>query len=151
MPNDGPIDRDALLRQEEAGWDALMAAVQRVPGEHRSEPGVVPGWSVKDLLWHCGRWAAWVSEPLARVQDGSYVADRSYPWEQMNQDWADESKPLDWDDVERGAASMREEALEALRALPQLDAEAAKEFTSETVEHYAEHAAEIARFADVQG
>jgi hypothetical protein len=142
------MDRDEMLRREEDGWAALMAAVERVPLDRRSEAGVVPGWSVKDLVWHCGRWADWVREPLERIAAGSYERDREYPWGQMNDDWAEESGGLSWDEVTSGAATMRRDAIAALQALAVVDDDAVREFNGETFEHYAEHAAEIARFAE---
>ncbi len=53
------MDRDELLQREARAWDALEAAVARVPDDRRAEEGVVPGWSTKDLVWHCGYWAGW--------------------------------------------------------------------------------------------
>jgi hypothetical protein len=156
----GSMDRDEMRRREQEGWSALMAAVERIPPDRRSEPGVVPGWSVKDLVWHCGRWADWVREPLGRIEDGSYQRDRDQaprrsafgdPGEQMNVDWAEESKGLSWDEVMSGAEAMRRDAVAALAALPVVDDDAVREFSGETFEHYAEHAAEIARFAEASG
>lgn len=142
------MDREEILRREDEGWATLMATVDRVPSERRSTAGVVPGWSVKDLLWHCGRWADWVREPLARISDGTYDPDREYPWEQMNEDWARESSEMGWDEVARGAAEMRAGARRAFEELPEVGEPAAKEFVDETIDHYAEHAEEIARFAE---
>ena len=142
------MDRDEMRRREHEGWSAFMAAVERIPSDRRSEPGVVPGWSVKDLVWHCGRWADWVREPLGRIRDGSYQRDREYPGEQMNVDWAEESKGLSWDEVMSGVEAMRRDAVAALEALPLVDDDAVREFSDETFEHYAEHAEEIVRFAE---
>ncbi len=136
-----------MLQREDEGWAALMAAVEGVPVDRRSEPGVVPGWSVDDLVWHCGRWADWAREPLQRIGDGTYDRDREYPWEQLNDQWAADSKVLSWDEIERGVADMRRDARAALAALPTVGEDAIREFNTDTFEHYAEHAAEIARFA----
>ena len=137
-----------MLRREDEGWTALMTAVERVPAARRGEPGVVPGWSVNDLVWHCGKWAEWVREPLGLIQQGSYDPDREYPWERMNDEWAAASKDMPWEEIEAGVNAMRRDERNALLALHTPGEEAVREFTSETVEHYAEHAAEIARFAE---
>jgi hypothetical protein len=141
------MDRDEILRQEEQGWAAFMAAVDRVPAERRDEPGVVPGWSVKDLVWHCGKWADWVREPLKRIEAGTYHPDEDYATERLNDEWAEDSKALSWDEVEQGVRDHRRDARAALEALPEAGEDAIREFNNETWEHYAEHQAEIEAFA----
>src|SRR6266511_2228767 len=62
------MDREELLEREHASWSALEAAVGRVPSDRRAVDGVVPGWSVKDLLWHCAYWAGfWAGTTEARA------------------------------------------------------------------------------------
>src|SRR5262245_45652669 len=52
----GLMERQQLLDREAASWDSFMIAVARVPEPRRTELGVVPEWSVADLVWHCGYW-----------------------------------------------------------------------------------------------
>ena len=144
------MDRDEMLRREEQGWLALEAVVARVPDGKRPELGVVPGWSVHDLVWHCGKWAEWGAERLEEMAAGTY-ADTATPeeyWSGLNERWGEDSKSLTWDEVRTGVAAMRSRARAALEQLPEVDHAATREFSTETFEHYAEHAAEIARFAD---
>jgi hypothetical protein len=142
------MDRTESLRREDEGWAAFLAAVGRVPEERREEPGVVPGWSVKDLLWHCAKWADWVRSPLQRIEAGTYDPDEDYQTERLNDEWAEDSKQLSWDEVERGAADLRSGARAAFEGLPQVTEDAISEFNNETWEHYAEHAAEIEAFVE---
>ena len=66
----------------------------------------------------------------------------------MNQDIADASKAMAWDDVEAGAIAGREHARAALAALGDVDDVAETWFAEETFMHYDEHEEHIAAFAD---
>ncbi|MGH2539346.1 MAG: hypothetical protein ACRDGK_02375, partial [Actinomycetota bacterium] len=60
---------------------------------------------------------------------------------------ATESKSLTWEQAVAAAEACRMSARSALEALSEVDDAAATWFADETFEHYAEHEAEIARFA----
>jgi hypothetical protein len=143
------MDRDELLEHERASWGAFEAAVERVPADRRAEDGVVPGWSVKDLVWHCAYWAGYCGDTIeARV-----AGDLSDPWDHDDAYWdaendrvAKESKAMTWEAVESDAAGMREQVRKALATTT--DEVAMRWFAEETFEHYDEHATEIARFAN---
>ena len=66
----------------------------------------------------------------------------------MNQDIADASKAMAWDDVAAGAIAGRERARAALVALGDVDGVAETWFADETFVHYDEHEEHIAAFAD---
>ena len=63
-------DRDELLQREADGWAALLDAVDRVPDELRTVEGVVPGWSVVDLVFHCGKWSELAGTHLEEIAAG---------------------------------------------------------------------------------
>lgn len=143
------MDRRELLERERSSWEAFEAAVARVPIDHRSVDGVVPGWSVKDLMWHCAYWAGFCAEAI----DARTGGDRSDPWDHDDAYWdaendrvAQESKSMTWETVVSRGGELRERAREALALAVDEDSE--RWFVEETFEHYDEHAAEIARFAD---
>jgi hypothetical protein len=143
------MDRDELLRREAEAWSALEAAVAKVPEGRHEEEGVVPGWSTKDLVWHCGKWAEYTAGNLEAMAADTYVEehhDDAY-WDAMNADIAATSKTLAWNEVMTGAVEMRRRARAAFEALPEPTDEAIEDFSGETFEHYEEHTAEIAAFA----
>lgn len=143
------MDRDELLRREEENWRSFEVAVAAVPAERRTEAGVVPGWSVRDLVWHCARWSDHVGSVLTGIAAGTYV-DEEHPdafFDDLNARWAEEAKGVDWDTVATEMIAARNRARAAFEALPEPNATAVEWFTDETVDHYAEHAAEIAAFA----
>lgn len=142
-------DRDELLRRETDAWAALLDAVDRVPLELRTVPGVVPDWSVVDLVFHCGKYAELTGDRLEAMAAGTFV-DESQPeaeWQAMNDAWAAESRSLTWEQAVAAAEACRMKARTALEAVDPVAETAARWFGDETFDHYAEHAEEIARFA----
>jgi hypothetical protein len=143
-------DRDELLKREEAAWSEFVAEVGRVPEHRRGDLGVVPGWSVNDLVFHNGKWAGVAAEKLgALAASGSAGEDEPDDvWEGKNELWAAESKSMLYQEAMARALEDRERARAALSALPDVTDEAASWFTEETFDHYQEHTEEISRFAD---
>jgi hypothetical protein len=146
-------DREDLLKREEAAWAEFVAEVRRVPEHRRGDDGVVPGWSVNDLVFHNGKWAGVAAEKLAIIRDGSSPGegDPDEVWQGKNQLWAAESKSMRYEEAMARALADRERARAALLALPEVTDEAASWFTEETFDHYEEHTEEISRFADSLG
>ncbi len=143
-------DRDELLKREEAAWTEFVAEVGRVPEHRRGDLGVVPGWSVNDLVFHNGKWAGVAAEKLEAI-GASGSAGEDEPdgvWEGKNELWAAESKSMLYQEAMARALEDRERARAALQALPEVTDEAASWFHEETFDHYQEHTEEIRRFAD---
>ena len=142
--------KDLLAREEEA-WGRMWAAVERVPRGDRTREGVVGDWSVQDMVWHCARWADFCGEHLEIMRRGNwsdpFEAESDAYWDRMNQDIADASKAMAWDDVTTGAAAGRERARAALAGLVEVDDVAATWFAEDTYVHYDEHEEHIAAFA----
>jgi Mycothiol maleylpyruvate isomerase N-terminal domain len=142
------MERQELLDREAASWDAFMAAVARVPEGRRSEPGAVPGWSVADLVWHCGYWAGDAARRIERIAAGTPEPDDPESvWQKTNDEIAEESKAMAWDEILSRSEAAREHVRGALASLSEIPFAAESEFVEETFEHYDEHAAEIERFA----
>jgi hypothetical protein len=142
--------REELLQAEEVAWAEFIAEVGRVPAHLRSDEGVVPGWSVNDLVFHNGKWAGVAAEKLGAIA-ASGAAGEEEPdevWEGKNELWAAESKSMLYQEAMARALADRERARAALLALPDVTDEAASWFTEETFDHYQEHTEEISRFAD---
>jgi hypothetical protein len=137
---------EELLEREAQAWGALVDAFSAVPEDRRSDPGVVPGWSVHDMVWHCGYWAGYVVDVLERIARGE-SSDDSQDWDGINDEVVKEGRAMSWDEVVVGSERNRERVRDALRSLPSLTDEAIDEFRGETFEHYEEHTAEIRAFA----
>jgi hypothetical protein len=143
------MERQQLLDREASSWEALMGAVARVPEPRRTELGVVPGWSVADLVWHCGYW---VDDAARRIE--LIAAGRPEPEEpeavgqKTNDEVAEQSKAMSWGEVVERSEAARERIRTVFAALSDVPPAAESEFVDETFEHYDEHAVEIRRFVD---
>lgn len=131
-------------------WETLGSAVDSFSDEELELPGVVDGWTVKDLLGHIAFWADKAAEDLALIAQGN-AKDVEVPGgEKMVDEWnarerkAREGKSLV--DVREEWLASFDRAMEALAAFP---AERLEEnvkgltvlarFAGDTYEHYREH------------
>ena len=143
---------DRLLDREEAAWSRLWVQVERVAAGERARPGVIGDWSVQDMVWHCARWSEFCGEYLDMMRAGTFAdpfaSEPDEHWDRMNQEIADQSKAMPWNEVEAGAVAARERVRTAITALPLVDDVAETWFAEETYGHYDEHAEHVAAFAD---
>jgi len=144
------MDRETLLGREDEAWSAFVKSFEGVPEDRREVDGVVPGWSVKDLVWHCGYWADYVGDVLERMSAGQ-PEPPDQDWDALNRMVADDGKAKSWDEVVVAAELGRDRARQALIAMPQVTDPAGSEFTYETFDHYEEHTAEIVAFGSDGG
>ena len=141
------MERQELLDREASSWAAFLAAVALVPEDRRTEPGVVPGWSVADLVWHCGYWVDDAARRIESIAAGSPELDEPEAvWQKTNDEIAQQSKAMAWHEIVSRSEAARERIQRALGSLAQIPPAAESEFVGETFEHYDEHAAEIERF-----
>ena len=140
------MDRDELLGREDEAWAGFVDAFAAVSEDRRDVPGAVPGWSVKDLVWHCGYWADYAGDLLERMTAGQ-PAPPDQDWDEVNRLVMEDGRGMSWDEVVVAAERGRDRAREALIAMPDVTESAASEFGGETFEHYDEHAAEITAFS----
>ena len=138
------MNTEELLKREDQAWMAFVDAFAAVPDDRLDDEGVVPGWSTRDLVWHCGYWAGYVGDALERIGRGETLEEQN--WDAMNDAVIEEGRGMAWDEMIVQSERNRERARAALQALSTVTDEAVEEFTGETFEHYEEHAAEIRVF-----
>jgi len=139
------MDREELLQKEDRSWSAFVDAFGAVSEDRRDVEGVVPGWTVKDLVWHCGYWADYVGDVLERMAAGQ-PGPPDQDWDAVNQMVTEDGRGMSWDEVIIASERGRDRARAALIAIDVTEA-AESEFSEETFVHYDEHAAEITSFA----
>lgn len=142
---------EELLADEEAAWRRLSEQLERVAEPDRTRP-VVGDWSVHDLVWHCAHWADFCGAHLERARvepvGDPFAGESDEHWDRVNDELAERSKAMSWQDVIGGADAARTRVRAALSALPEVTDDAAGWFADETYIHYDEHAASIAAFVD---
>jgi hypothetical protein len=136
---------EELLEKEDEAWGEFVDAFDVISEDARDVEGVVPGWSTKDLVWHCGYWAGYVADVLEKLARGESTDD-STDWDAFNAMVIDDGRALTWDQIIVQSEANRVRARQALQAMPELTEEAITEFAGETYEHYDEHATEIRAF-----
>lgn len=143
---------EELLASEEAAWRRLSEQVDRVAEADRTLPEIVGDWSVQDLVWHCAYWADFCGAHLERAPEvpigDPFAGGSDEQWDRENDQIAERSKAMSWQDVIAGTDAARSRVRAALSALPEVRDDAAGWFADETITHYDEHAEQIAAFAD---
>ncbi len=141
--------RSELASREADAWSAFEAAVQRIPRDRWATEGVLPGWSVNDLLWHVAGWVDRCAEILERLRDGVHegLEETTDEVEAMNEAFAAAARTMDGDAIWSGLAAARDLVRRRWDELPEVDADAIEWFAGETFEHYEEHMADLERFA----
>ena len=144
-----PDARHELLRREEDAWAAFVAEVDRVPRERLEVEGVVEGWSVKDVVWHCAYWARFCAEVLESTGGGEFPdpfgGHDDAHWDAVNGRVAEEGKQRPWASIRGEADEIRDRVRAALRASAP-GAATDELFAEETAVHYEEHAVHVRDF-----
>jgi mycothiol maleylpyruvate isomerase-like protein len=146
-----PSVRQRLSAEEAAGWDTLVAEVDRIPPDRAEMPGAgADGWTLKDVLFHLAAWCEEAAGQLAAVREGRYRPP-SIETDARNEECLRAGRAIDLASVrvrlERGRARMLAEWAAAGEPPP-----AATEWFAESGdEHYREHLAELRSFADAGG
>jgi hypothetical protein len=148
----------ALKSEAETGleraWAEHRAAVEAVPEEDASRPGVVEEWSVKDTMGHIAFWAHRAAETLAAVNAGrpediprgegpNWVDewnDREY---QARRDRAYSETRGDWVTAHEAARSALASTPEARLEEEHGTGKIIAYFAGDTYEHYDEHTRQI--------
>ena len=123
------------LEQVNSSWQNLTQAVDGIPDERMTEPGVVGAWSVKDTLAHVAYW------------DDPGLPDSGGDWQPINERVEAERSGWSLTEVRQNLDETHQRMLAALRAKPEIDPEDVRS----DWEHYDEHTAEIRAWRERQG
>ncbi len=145
------VTKADVEREIVEAWLALASAVDSLSDLEQEQPGVVDGWTVKDLLGHIAFWAQLAAENLQLIAAGKPDQIRSPASEEALDEWNERERRLRLDrplaDVRKEWLESFEGAMQALAAFPveQLVEEAKggqtalKLLAADTYEHYREH------------
>jgi hypothetical protein len=137
------VDAEALLDAEEAAWHLLVAEVERFTDEEMERPGVTPdGWSVKDVVFHIGAWAADCGLQLERMRMGTWEAPHE-DVERQNREWFELSQTMDLKTVKAELAASRTRMVVEFGTLPEVTPAAIEWFEESGPLHYEAHLADL--------
>jgi hypothetical protein len=144
------------LQQEQAalearGWEEFAALVGAIPRERWMEVGVLPGWSVRDLVRHVAGWMERCVDQLEQMRQGTFVDfdEDDDEVDARNAAFVAEAAAMDVEEVWSGLLAARELVRSGWDRLPveTVDTVAVDWFAGETYRHYEEHLDELRRFA----
>jgi len=138
--------KEELTSREQRAWDELSASIAAVPPADRESPWLNNGWSVKDVEWHIALWWKDCIRTLDSLAAGGYE-EWNGDTDAANDAALREGRSMTVDEVEAGLSSTRQRLLGSWGEAPD-DPRALDYFVSETIEHYEEHAADLAKLAE---
>jgi uncharacterized damage-inducible protein DinB len=137
-----PADVNALLERIDEAWRQLFAALDDIPEDRMSDPGVIGEWSLKDLFGHLAFWDEHAVAEIERALAGLPREDNA--WQEMNE--ADYAARQDHTLPEQRAAMHQAHAalVERLESVAGIEATPIDEaIRVDTYEHYLDHIPDI--------
>ena len=147
-------DKTQVERELDHAWGELLRAVEAVPDDACTQPGVVDEWSLKDLLGHIAFWSERAAETLRcatadRLNDVPMGSGDGWV-DEWNKKAYDERKDHPFKEVRAEWIRNHENATSALDGAPaeKLDellneSPILQYFAGDTYEHYREHTEHI--------
>jgi hypothetical protein len=139
------MTRDEIIGNIERSWTAWTAALNGIPAESTTEPGVSGYFSIKDLIGHI---AFWDEQDLIRahklargedVQPNDWAAMNDREYEQHKNDTLEQQTARMLDAHARLSADVR--TLDRIDSLK----------LSDTWEHYDDHRAQVLAWRESKG
>lgn len=141
--------RTEQAKLEADSWASFESALEAIPRASWEDAGVLPGWSVKELLWHMAGWLQKCARRLEEMRTGQEAERTGQTVDERNDELASQARTMTVDAVYRGLIAARALVREEWEALPDVDERAISELADETYEHYDEHREDLERFVTV--
>ena len=151
------MTKDELIQKIESEWNNLQAALDGLTEEQMHQPGVVGGWSVKDILAHITAWQTRLISTLFKAERGvaPETTEGGLSVDQLNEKFYREMKDRAFEKVWDDLDSSYYQLLGRLETWKEKDLFDPKRFkwmrgepferyiAGDSYEHYAEHAQQI--------
>ena len=141
------MNREEMLGREKEAWRRFAETVRAVSADRRDVEGVVPGWTVHDLVWHVGYWAGYAADMIERDRAGEAELEPADS-ELEEAEILATGRGMSWDEVVGGAEQAHDRVRTAFSTSPDPADIAVGWFRDDTFDHYDEHRAEIGAFVD---
>ena len=154
-----PIDKAKLLDQMSTSYAALEEILAPLDKTQYSTEGVIPGWSIKDMLAHIASWhhrlLMWLVAAVRNEEPTISGPDNVEEMDALNAQFYHENKSRPLDEVLADFRTSRQQIMDIVQAMPEEDLMSPHRFAwtkgeplwqaiaGDTYEHYREHIAQI--------
>ena len=107
----------AMLRQDRAEWEALVAALEAHPEEILHDASAPP-WTSRDVCAHLARWMERSTAELGARLEGRTLPPLEGADDEINARWQQEDSGLSLDGAKSRAEQAFESRLRAIQAVP---------------------------------
>jgi hypothetical protein len=130
----------AMLREDRAEWDALVAVLEAHPDESLHGAGS-PAWTSRDVYAHLARWMEHSTADLEARLAGRSLPQLEGTDDEINARWQAEDSGLSLGEARERARRAFERRLQVVEAVPsdRWDEELEKIARYDGAEHYAGH------------
>jgi hypothetical protein len=160
------MNKDDLLDALEDGREQFLDAIEGLSDEALLEPGVIEGWSIKDMLYHLSMWEAEMVKLLWQAAHGEKPSTLHFTQidvDATNAAWLESSKGRPLERVLEDFWAVRKQASRRVEAFSDQDLEDPKRYAwlkerplwewiaSDSFEHENEHAAQVRQWRAARG
>ncbi len=154
-----PIDKAKLLDQMSTSYAALEEILAPLDKTQYSTEGVIPGWSIKDMLAHIASWhhrlLAWLNAAVRNQEPTISGLDSIEEMDALNAQFYQENKSRLLDEVMADFYTTYQQIMDIVQDMPEEDLVSPHRFAwskgeplwqviaGDTYEHYREHIAQI--------
>ena len=154
-----PIDKAKLLDQMSTSYAALEEILAHLDKTQYFTEGVIPGWSIKDILAHIASWhhrlLMWLDAAVRNEEPTISGPDNVEEMDAINAQFYQENKARPLDEVLTDFRTTRQQIMDIVQAMPEEDLMSPHRFAwtrgeplwqaiaGDTYEHYREHIQQI--------
>ena len=153
------IDKTGVLKEMSTSYNALEEILASLDKTQFVTEGVIPGWSIKDMLAHIASWhhrlLKWLDAAVHNQEPTISGPDNVEEMDALNAQFYQQNKARPLDEVLADFRTSYQHIMEIVQAMPEDDLMNPDRFTwsqgeplwqaiaGDTYEHYQEHIAQI--------
>jgi hypothetical protein len=153
------VDKKSILKEMGTSYAALEEILTSLDKTQYFTEGVIPGWSIKDILAHIASWQhrllGWLDAAVRNEEPAISGPNNVEEMDALNAQFYDENKALPLDEVLTDFRTTHQHIMDIVRAMPEEDLMSPNRFSwskgeplwqaiaGDTYEHYREHIEQI--------
>src|SRR6266480_394187 len=153
------VNKTSILDEMSTSYAALEEILASLDKTQYSTEGVIPGWSIKDMLAHIASWhhrlLAWLDAAVRNQEPTISGPDNVEEMNALNAQFYQENKSRPLDEVLADFLTTHQQIMDIVQAMPEEDLMSPHRFAwsqgkplwhliaGDTFEHYEEHLAQI--------